>query len=119
MDEEVRRYVAGIAAEYQELFGRVNGLILGAYPEAEVKLSYRIPSYWVGKRRLYAGVWKTRGCRSTGGRRAGKRSSSHGTQSSRQVRARFQIRLGDAAGLRDDELLELVRAALGGDDGDQ
>ena len=29
MDEDVQRYVAGIAAEYRELFDRVNKLISG------------------------------------------------------------------------------------------
>ena len=117
VDEEVRRYVAGIAAEYQELFGRVNGLILGAYPEAVVKLSYRIPSYWVGKRRLYVGVWK-HGLSIYGwpqGREADFISRHPELKTSKGT---IQIRLGDAAGLSDDELLELVHAGLDGGDGD-
>jgi uncharacterized protein YdhG (YjbR/CyaY superfamily) len=116
VDEEVRRYVAGIAAEYQELFGRVNGLILRAYPEAVVKLSYRIPSYWVGKRRLYVGVWK-HGLSLYGwpqGNEAGFVSRHPELKTSKGT---IQIRLGDAARLSDGELLELVHAGLGGGDG--
>jgi uncharacterized protein YdhG (YjbR/CyaY superfamily) len=116
VDDEVRRYVAEIAAEYQELFGRVNGLILRAHPEAVVKLSYRIPSYWVGKRRLYVGVWK-HGLSIYGwpqGREADFISRHPELKTSKGT---IQIRLGDAAGLSDDELLELVQAGLGGDDG--
>ena len=112
MDEDVQRYVAGIADEHRELFGRVNGLIMGTYPEAVVKLSYGIPSYWVGKRRLYAGVWKhglsvygwPQGSAADFITRHPELKTSKGT---------IQIRPRDAAGLSDDELLELVDAALG------
>jgi len=117
VDEDVQRYVAGIAGEYRELFGRVNGLILGAYPEAVVRLSYRIPSYWVGKRRLYVGVWR-HGLSVYGwpqGREADFIARHPELKTSKGT---IQIRLQDAASLSDRELLKLVHAGLGGDDDD-
>jgi uncharacterized protein YdhG (YjbR/CyaY superfamily) len=116
VDEEVQQYVAGIAEEHQALFDRVNGLILGAYPDAVVRLSYRIPSYWTGRRRrLYVGVWKhglsvygwPQGAEADFVARHPELKTSKGT---------IQIRPRDAAGITDAELLELVHAALGGDD---
>ena len=77
MGEDVQRYVDQIAAEHRELFERVNGLILAAYPDAVVKLSYKMPSYWRDRRKLYVGVWK-HGLSVYGWPRAGRRPSSAG-----------------------------------------
>jgi len=112
MDEDVQRYVDGIAAEHRGLFDRVNGLILGAYPDAVVKLSYTMPSYWRGRRKLYVGVWK-HGLSVYGwpqGQEAGFISRHPELKTSKGT---IQIRLRDAASLSDGELLELVHAALG------
>ncbi len=48
----------GIAPEHRPLFDRLHRLILAAHPGAAVVLSYKIPTYKVGGRRLYVGVWK-------------------------------------------------------------
>jgi uncharacterized protein YdhG (YjbR/CyaY superfamily) len=112
MDEDVQRYVDQIAGEYRELFDRVNGLILGAYPDAVVRLSYKMPSYWRGRRKLYVGVWKhglsvygwPQGLEEGFVARHPELKTSQGT---------IQIRTRDAAGISDSELLELVHAALG------
>ncbi len=114
VDEDVQRYVAGIAGEHRELFDRVNRLVLGSYPEAVVKLSYRIPSYWVGKRRLYVGVWK-HGLSVYGwpqGREADFTARHPDLKTSKGT---IQIRPRDAGGISDGELLDLVHAALGED----
>jgi uncharacterized protein YdhG (YjbR/CyaY superfamily) len=111
MDAEVQRYVAEIPEQHRELFARVNGLILGAYPDAAVRLSYKIPSYWMGRRRLYVGVWKhglsvygwPQGAAAAFIARHPELKTSKGT---------IQIRPQDAAGLSDSDLLELVHAAL-------
>ena len=58
MDEEVRRYIDAVDPAYRPLFDRVHRLIMAAYPEADVTLSYQIPAYKVGKRRLYVGAWQ-------------------------------------------------------------
>ncbi len=110
--------MAGIAGEYRELFGRVDGLILGAYPEAVVKLSYRMPSYWVGKRRLYVGVWK-HGLSVYGWPQGREKDFMARHPELKTSKGTIQIRARDAAGLSDGELLELVHAALGGGDDDR
>jgi hypothetical protein len=58
MDEAVRRYIDGIAPHSRALFDRVHRLIMDAHPEATVTISYQIPTYQVGARRLYVGAWK-------------------------------------------------------------
>jgi uncharacterized protein YdhG (YjbR/CyaY superfamily) len=117
VDEDVQRYVAGIAGEYRELFARVNGLILRAYPEAVVKLSYGMPSYWLGKRRLYVGVWK-HGLSIYGWPQGREKDFMARHPELKTSKGTIQIRARDAAGLSDDELLELVQAGLGGGDDD-
>jgi uncharacterized protein YdhG (YjbR/CyaY superfamily) len=112
VDENVRRYVEGIAADHRGLFDRVNGLIREAYPEAVVKLSYRIPSYWVGKRRLYVGVWK-HGLSVYGWPQGSEADFIARHPELKTSKGTIQIRPRDAASLSDGELLELVHAALG------
>jgi hypothetical protein len=83
-----------------------------------VKLSYRMPSYWVGKRRLYVGVWK-HGLSIYGwpqGREADFMARHPELKTSKGT---IQIRPRDAAGLSDGELLELVHAGLGGGNDDR
>ncbi len=58
MDDAVRAYIDAIEPEYRPLFDRVHGLILGSHPGIEVVLSYQMPTYKVGRRRLSVGVWK-------------------------------------------------------------
>ena len=103
----------GISAEHRALFDRVGGLILAAYPDAVVKMSYGIPSYWVDKRKLYVGVWK-HGLSVYGwpqGRESEFIARHPGLKTSKGT---IQIRAEDATGISDGELLELVHAALGG-----
>ena len=104
-------YIDAIAPGYRPLFDRLHELILTAHPEATVSLSYQVPAYKVGRRRLYVGVWKhgisiygwqqDRGDDFTG--RHPELQTSKGT---------IQLRPQDAADLPDDEILALVRAAL-------
>ena len=58
MNGEVRRYVEAVQDERRPLFDTLQALILGLYPDAEVVISYSIPTYraksgWVG-----LGYWK-------------------------------------------------------------
>ena len=115
MDQDVQRYVDQIAGEHRELFDRVNRLILGAYPDAVVRLSYTIPSYWRGKRKLYVGVWK-HGLSVYGWPQGSVEGFVSRHPELRTSKGTIQIRPRDAAGITDAELLELVHAALGGDD---
>src|SRR3989441_10039354 len=58
MDDAVRSYVEAVAAEYRPLFDRLHRLILEEHPDAAVVLSYQMPTYKVGRRRLFLGVWQ-------------------------------------------------------------
>ncbi|MCW2942163.1 MAG: hypothetical protein JWN00_5148 [Actinomycetia bacterium] len=111
MDDEVRAYVDGIAPEYRPLFDRLHRLILEVHPDAAVVLSYQIPTYKVGSRRLYVGGWK-------------HGVSIYGWQQGRDAgflshhplliagRGTIKLRPEDAADISDDEFRDLVRAAL-------
>jgi hypothetical protein len=113
MDKGVRDYIDAIAPEYRPLFNRLHRLVLEAHPGAALMLSYQIPTFKVGRRRLFLGVWK-HGVSIYGwdqGRDAGfvarhpKLKTGKGT---------IQLRSDYAAGILDDEFRELVRAALDG-----
>ena len=58
MDPAVQRYVDAIPERQRALFDRLQALILGLYPNAETSISYGIPTYKVGRRRVYLGLWK-------------------------------------------------------------
>jgi uncharacterized protein YdhG (YjbR/CyaY superfamily) len=113
MDEDARRYVDQIAGEHRELFDRMNALILGAYPDAVVRLSYKVPSYWRGRRKLYVGVWK-HGLSVYGWPQGSEEAFVGRHPELKTSKGTIQIRPRDAAGISDGELLELVHAALGG-----
>ena len=86
---------------------------LDKHPDAEVVLSYQIPTYKVGRRRLFLGVWK-HGVSIYGwdqGRDAGF-TARHPTL--KTGKGTLQLRPDDAAGIPDDEFRDLVRAALDG-----
>ncbi|SRR6266571_4922063 len=113
MVEAVEAYIDGIPLEHRPLFERLHELILATYPHAIVALSYKIPSYKVGTHRLYVGAWKHgvslygwKGDRDGGFlARHPKVKTSKGT---------VQLRPEDADGIPDEELVDLVRAALEG-----
>jgi uncharacterized protein YdhG (YjbR/CyaY superfamily) len=110
MDEAVQAYIEGIPAENRPLFDRLHRLILAAHPEASVTLSYQMPTYQVGRRRLYLGGWK-HGVSIYGfqGRDAGF-AGRHAEL--RTGKGTIQLRPEDAADIPDDEFRDLARAAL-------
>ena len=111
MDDAVRAYIEGIAPEHRPLFDRLHRLILDAHPEAAVVLSYQMPTYKAGRRRLYLAAWK-HGVSIYGsqGRDAGFASRHAELRASKGT---IQLRPVDAAGISDDEFRDLARAALG------
>lgn len=58
MQQDVNRYVEAIEPQQRPLFDRVYGLACAVEPDAEQSISYGVPTWRVGKRRLYVGVWK-------------------------------------------------------------
>jgi uncharacterized protein YdhG (YjbR/CyaY superfamily) len=111
MDEPTRKYIDHIDPEYRPLFDRLHQLIVAAYPGASVGLSYSIPTYTVGKRHLYVGVWK-HGVSVYGWHPGSENGFIARHLSLKKSKGTIQLRPADATGVTDDELLELVHAAL-------
>jgi len=113
VDDDVRDYIDAIAPENRPMFDRLHRLILEAHPDAAVVLSYKIPAYKVGRRRLFLGAWK-HGVSIYGwdqGRDAGF-SARHPQLMS--GKATIRLRPDDAARIPDDEFRALVCGALDG-----
>jgi uncharacterized protein YdhG (YjbR/CyaY superfamily) len=112
-DDAVRGYVEGIDAEHRPLFDRVHRLVLATAPDAAVSISYGIPTYRVGRRRLYVGAW-AHGI-SLYGWRAGGDGGFVGRHPE-LVAGKGTIRLtpADIERVGDAELAGLVRATLAG-----
>lgn len=108
---DVQAYIDGIPSGYRPLFDRLHRLILAAHPGAKVTLSYKMPAYQAGKRRIYVGAWK-HGISVYGW---GKdRAADFTTRHPELVTSTgtIQLRPEDAAAISDEEFLSLARAAL-------
>ena len=104
-------YVDAIDPTQRPLFDRLHAIVLAAHPDAEVALSYGMPAYRVGRRRLNLGVWK-HGVSVYGWRRDndGGFVANHPTLASGKATIRIAVR--DAAGISDEELRALLGGAL-------
>jgi uncharacterized protein YdhG (YjbR/CyaY superfamily) len=112
MDPAVSEYVEGIPAEHRPLFDRVHGLIMGVHPDAAVSISYQMPTYKVGKHRLYLGVWAHGvSLYGWGQGRDGGFTARHPELLS--GKGTIRLRPADADGIADDDLTGLISAALG------
>lgn len=111
IDDAVREYIDAIAVEHRPLFDRVHRLILRVHPDATVVLSYRMPTYKVGRHRLFVGAWK-HGVSLYGWHPGGDEVFTARHPGLRTSRGTVQLRPEDAAAIPDDELVGLVRAAL-------
>jgi uncharacterized protein YdhG (YjbR/CyaY superfamily) len=58
LDESVRNYIDAIPGEQRPLFDRLHSLILDLYPDAEVVISYQVPTYKAAGGRVSLGLWK-------------------------------------------------------------
>ena len=111
MDEAVRAYIDAVAPEHRALFDRLHRLILDVHPDAVLALSYQMPAYRVGRRRLYVGAWQ-HGVSVYGwqaGHDAGFTARHPGLRAGKGT---IRLRPQDAAGIGDDELRDFLRAAL-------
>ena len=111
MDEAVQIYIDGVDPAHRPLFDRIHGLILAAHPEAAVVLSYQIPTYKVGRRRLYVGAWQ-HGISIYGWQQDHDAGFTARHPELRTSKGTIKLRPQDAAAISDDELLGLVSAAL-------
>jgi hypothetical protein len=110
VDEVVRRYRDEVDTEYRPVFDRLHRLIVAACPDAEVVLSYGMPAYRIGRRRLNVGVWKHGLSLYVSPNRDGGFSVRHPELAA--GKGTIKLRPGDAARIPDAELQDLVRAAL-------
>lgn len=111
MDDAVRDYLNAISPEHRPLFDRVHRLVLEVRPEAELVISYQIPTFKVGRSKLFVGAWK-HGISLYGwhdGRDAGFTSRHPELVTGKST---IRLRPADGAGVSDDELRHLVSAAL-------
>lgn len=108
---EVQAYIDGIPSGHRPLFDRLHRLILTAQPSAEATLSYNMPAYKAGNRRLYMGAWK-HGISIYGWR--GDCDGGFAARHPRLVTSSGTIRLRpeDATGISDEEFLALARGSL-------
>jgi hypothetical protein len=110
VDEVVRRYRDEVDTEYRPVFDRLHRLIVAACPDAEVVLSYGMPAYRIGRRRLNVGVWKHGLSLYVSRNRDGGFSARHPELAA--GKGTIKLSPGDAARIPDAELQDLVRAAL-------
>jgi uncharacterized protein YdhG (YjbR/CyaY superfamily) len=111
MDDAVRDYIDAIPSEHRPLFDRLHRLVLEAHPDAAVVLSYQIPTYKVGRHRLFLGVWK-HGVSVYGWQEGRDAGFSERHPELRTSKGTIRLRPADAAGISDDEFRDLARAAL-------
>ncbi len=111
MDEAVRHYIESIPAQHRPLFDRLQELIVALHPDVAVMLSYQIPVYKVGRRRLYLAAWQ-HGVSIYGWQadRDGGFTGRHPELKS--GKATIRLRPRDAAAISDQEFTDLIRAAL-------
>ena len=104
-------YVDAIAPTTRPLFDRLHRLVLEVSPDADVVLSYKMPTYVVGERRLHVGAW-AHGVSLYGwqvGRDAGF-SERHPELDSGKGTLRLTHRAAET--ITDDELRDLLRAVF-------
>jgi uncharacterized protein YdhG (YjbR/CyaY superfamily) len=111
MDDAVRDYIDAIAPEHRPLFDRLHRLVLEAHPDAAVVFSYQMPTYKVGRRRLFLAAWKH------GVSIYGSHPDRDGGFTARHPelmtgKGTVQLRPDVAAGIPDEEFRDLARAAL-------
>jgi uncharacterized protein YdhG (YjbR/CyaY superfamily) len=58
MDEAVQRFIDRVPAEKRPLLDRLHSLILELYPDAEVVISYQVPTYKARGGRVSLGLWQ-------------------------------------------------------------
>ncbi len=112
MDDAVGAYIDAIPPEHRPLFDRIHRLVLAAHPDAKVVFSYQMPTYKVGRRRLFVGVWN-HGVSIYGWQQGGDAAFTARHPELKTGRGTIQLRPDAAVGIPDAEISELVRAALG------
>lgn len=109
-DEAVRRYLDGMDGEFRPVFDRLHRLMVETCPDAELVVSYGMPTFRIGRRRLNVGVWQHGLSLYVSPNRDGGFSARHPSLAA--GKSTIKLRPTDAAGVSDAEFQELFRAAL-------
>jgi hypothetical protein len=109
-DDAVRRYRDEMDSRYQPVFDRLHQLIMATCPDADVVLSYGMPAYRLGRRRLNVGVWKHGLSLYVSPARDGGFSARHPELAA--GKSTIKLKPDDAARIPDAEFQDLIRAAL-------
>jgi hypothetical protein len=110
MDDELRRYRDEMDSNCRPIFDRLHQLIAATCPDVELVLSYRMPTYRLGRRRLNIGTWKHGLSLYVSPSRDGGFSARHPDLAA--GRGTIRLRPEDAAGIPDGEFQDLITAAL-------
>ena len=111
MDDAVGAYVDAIEADRRPLFDRVHRLVLEVAPDVELVLSYAMPTFVSGTRRLHVGVWK-HGLSFYGWERARDTALVARHPGLDSGKGTLRLPVGDAAQISDDELRTFLAVAL-------
>ena len=109
----MREYVEAIAPEQRPLFDRLHRLVLEVHPEAAVVLSYKMPTYKAGQRRMFLATW-AHGVSIYGWDQARDGGFVARHPHLKTSTGTLRLRPADAAGIGDDEFRDLFRTALDG-----
>ena len=58
VDPAVRKFIGSVSGERRALYDRLEAVILGMYPDAEVVITYGIPTYKANSGRVGLAYWK-------------------------------------------------------------
>jgi hypothetical protein len=111
-DLPVDEYVEALPEAHRALFSRIDGIVLGQFPDAEVVLSYRMPTYRVGARKLHVGGWR-HGISLYGWKGSGDGGLTERHPALKTSAGTIQLRPSDGDELTDAELASFARAVLG------
>ena len=111
MDEAVRTYIDAIPPEHRPLFDRLHRLVLEARPGAAVVLSYKMPTYKLGGRRLHLAAWK-HGVSIYGWEEGRDSGFAARHPELKTGKGTIRLRPDDAVTITDEELRDLARAVL-------
>lgn len=112
VEDAARRWIEAVPPGRRPLFDRVHALVVEAFPEVDVVVSYDMPTFVVGERRLHVGVW-AHGLSFYGW--SADRDDGFAGRHPELSSGRGTLRLSPAAAARlaDGELAGFLRAALG------
>lgn len=107
----MRGHVDAIGLCHRPLFARIHALVTQTCPEATLELSYQVPAYRVGRRRLYVGAWK-HGPSIYGWGPGGEAGFTARHPELTAAKGTIQLRAREAAAIPDGEFRDLAWAAL-------